>query len=109
MELRGSGNSLSSTFLNALGFLPAPYIYGAIFEATKHINKKISLIVVLNTTWLGVIFIAISMYLRYKIFNRRYSTSTVLAGKTYTNNKMFNNLDEIGMKDINIELKVLYI
>ena len=50
---------------------------------------------------------AISFYLRYKIPNRRDSISNVLAVKTYDNNKLFNNFDEIGMKDINIEMKVL--
>jgi MFS family permease len=71
IELRGSGSSVSNTLINAVGYLPAPYIYGAIYTATKEYDKKIALTVILATCWLGSIFLAFSMYFRNKLFDER--------------------------------------
>ncbi len=77
IELRGSGNSVSNTLINAVGYLPAPYIYGAIMDATNHSNKKVALIVILNLCWLGAILLFLSMIFRNKDFAKRESVSSI--------------------------------
>jgi MFS family permease len=73
-ELRGAGNSISNTFINAFGYLPAPYVYGALFDATHEHNPRISLAVVINYSWVGVILLALSMFFRYRAFNKQEET-----------------------------------
>jgi hypothetical protein len=70
IELRGAGNSFSNTLINAFGYLPAPYVYGTIFDATAEINKKIALASVVNYCWVGVLLLALSMFFRYRSFNK---------------------------------------
>jgi MFS family permease len=72
-ELRGAGNSVSNILINCFGYLPAPYIYGAVFDATAHLNKKISLTLIVNYCWVGVTLLALSMYFRFRSFKKRES------------------------------------
>jgi hypothetical protein len=81
IELRGSGNSISATLINAIGHLPAPYIYGAIMDATKNENNKIALIVTLNLCWLGAILLIMSLIFRNRDFAHRQSVSSGLKVK----------------------------
>ncbi len=51
-----------------LGFLPAPYIYGKIFEATKKTKPKLGMALSFYYTLIGTSLILIGMILRYKEF-----------------------------------------
>jgi MFS family permease len=73
IELRGAGNSVSNILINCFGYLPAPYVYGAVFDATSHINKKISLTLIVNYCWVGVSLLGLSMFFRYRSFKKRES------------------------------------
>jgi len=65
-NLRAAGNSLSNILQNSLGFLPAPFVYGVIYEYSKSSQPKLAMIVVLSYSIVGVMFICISMIFRYK-------------------------------------------
>lgn len=65
-DLRASGYSISNIFLNGLGFLPAPFIYGFIYELTKKNDQKLAMMITLYSSILGVIFIAFALMYRLK-------------------------------------------
>lgn len=65
-NLRAAGNSLSNILQNSLGFLPAPFVYGIIYDYTKSTQPKLAMIVILSYSIVGVIFIGIAMIFRYK-------------------------------------------
>ena len=65
-ELRASANSISNTLSNLLGFLPAPFIYGVIYDNTKDTQPKLAMSMVLSYSGIGVILIGIAMFFRYK-------------------------------------------
>lgn len=65
-DLRAAGNSLSNILQNLFGFLPAPFVYGIIYEYSKSTQPKLAMIVVLSYSIIGVIFIGIAMIFRYK-------------------------------------------
>lgn len=108
-ELRGSGNSVSNTLMNAVGYLPAPYIYGAIYDATKHHNKKVALIVILNSCWLGALLLAFSMYFRHKEFQKKKSISSISEFKSKEIEMSVNIENELHLVEdvilINLEKK----
>lgn len=66
-ELKAAGNSISTILLNLLGCLPAPFIYGFIYEKTKHSDPKLAMSLML---WLpsiaSVIFIGLAVIFRLK-------------------------------------------
>lgn len=66
-ELKAAGNSISTIILNLLGCLPAPFIYGFIYENTKHSDPKLAMSLML---WIpsisSVIFISLAMIFRFK-------------------------------------------
>jgi MFS family permease len=70
VELRGAGNSVSNVLINGFGYLPAPYIYGAIFDNTSDTNPRIALAITVNYCWVGVILLIVSMILRYRHFKK---------------------------------------
>lgn len=65
-DLRAAGNSISNIFQNLLGFLPAPFVYGIIYENTKKTQPKLAMIIILSYSLIGVIFIGLTMIFRYK-------------------------------------------
>jgi hypothetical protein len=65
-DLRAAGNSISNIFQNLLGFLPAPFVYGIIYENTKNTQPKLAMIIILSYSLIGVIFIGLTMIFRYK-------------------------------------------
>lgn len=66
-QLRAPGNSISNIFQCLLGFLPAPFVYGIIYEHTENYDNKIAMNVILSYSIVGVIFIFVSMMLNYKM------------------------------------------
>lgn len=65
-QLRAAGNSVSNILQNLLGFLPAPFVYGIIFQNTKDTNPRCAMMVTLMYSLVGVGFIAAAMYYRSK-------------------------------------------
>jgi MFS transporter, Spinster family, sphingosine-1-phosphate transporter len=63
-DLRAAGNSVSNIMQNLIGFLPAPLIYGFIFERTKDSDPKLAMCVTLYYSSVGVLFIALAFYYR---------------------------------------------
>lgn len=53
---------------NLLGFLPAPYTYGAIFSATKLTEPRLALSLVFYYVVFGTVLMFVAMILRYKDF-----------------------------------------
>lgn len=73
-DLRAAGNSISNILQNLIGFLPAPMVYGFIFEKTKDSNPKLAMTLTLWYSGVGIIFLLISYYYRNiknKLFNKK--------------------------------------
>ncbi len=69
IKLRGLGNSITNVFSNLLGYLPAPYIYGVIYENTKDTQKRMAFTCLMYYSLLGFILLSLATYFRYKNFN----------------------------------------
>lgn len=69
-ELRAAGNSVSNILQNLLGFLPAPFVYGIIFQSTKDTNPKCAMMITLMYSLVGVGFISAAMYYRFKYWSK---------------------------------------
>jgi hypothetical protein len=67
-ELKAFGNSFSTTLITLLGQLPAPYLYGAIYNMDK--TKKTAFNLTLFYSWFGVIFIFIGSIFRMELCNK---------------------------------------
>ncbi len=63
-DLRATGNSVSNVLQNALGFLPAPFLYGFIFERTKNTDPKAAMQITLLYSSVGVCFMIAALYYR---------------------------------------------
>jgi len=67
-ELKAFGNSFSTTLITLLGQLPAPYLYGAIYNIDK--TKKTAFNLTLFYSWFGVLFIIIGAIFRLELFKK---------------------------------------
>jgi len=67
-NLKAPGMALYSVMDNAFGFFCAPYVYGAIYEASKTTNPRLAMSFVYYYTIIGVILILAGMIIRYKDF-----------------------------------------
>lgn len=63
-DLRASGNSVSNILQNALGFLPAPLVYGFIYERTKNSDPYAAMSITLYYSFVGIFFALLAMYYR---------------------------------------------
>ena len=63
-DLRAAGNSVSNILQNLLGFLPAPVVYGFIYEKTKKIDPKAAMTCVLFYSIVGIGFACVSYFYR---------------------------------------------
>ena len=95
-ELRASGNSISNILQNLLGFIPAPFVYGVIYENTKSNDPKLAMTLCLGYSMLGVIFVGIAMFFRYKNWkiNKRNERNS-----SYLKNDLSNEDDCLIKKD----------
>ena len=73
-ELRAAGNSVSNILQNLIGFLPAPLVYGFIYERTKDSNPKLAMSLTLWYAGVGTLFLIITYYYR-NVKNHSYSDS----------------------------------
>jgi len=64
-HLRGSANSMTNLITNLFGYLPAPALYGLIFEKYKETNDRFAMQVIIYSSFIGSFFLVIAMYLRY--------------------------------------------
>ena len=68
-NLRGVANSFTSFICNLLGYLPAPFIYGIINNTSIDTNNRLAFFIVMNYSFLGVFFLCLASYFRYKNFD----------------------------------------
>lgn len=69
-HLRGPANSITCLISNSLGYLPAPYVYGALNNYFGAEYPRRAFMVIMYYSLTGVVFIIIAMYFRYSNFNR---------------------------------------
>jgi hypothetical protein len=74
-RLRGAGNSLATLFINTFGMLPAPYVYSAIYDATRESNKKFAMSLTINYAWIALGLLSLSMWYRFKVDGDRLDDS----------------------------------
>lgn len=86
-DLRASGNSISNTIQNLLGFLPAPIVYGLIYDKTKGVNPKIAMVSVLLYSVVGMICIGLVLFYRYKNWEEYLMRMVKFNGKANGKNK----------------------
>ena len=65
-ELKGQASSMNIVISNLLGYVPAPFIYGCINDASKHNNKKLSMTIGILYSFMGFIFCGIATIFRLK-------------------------------------------
>lgn len=65
-DLRASGYSISNIFLNGLGFLPAPFFYGFIYEKSKKSDPKLAMMITLYISSVAVVLIVVALIFRLK-------------------------------------------
>lgn len=83
-NLRGLANSLTSFLLNLFGFLPAPFVYGMINNAFKDVNNRLAFFCVMNYSFVGVLFLFLACYFRYRHFNEKNSGKSLLTQLKYS-------------------------
>lgn len=108
-DLRASGNSISNTIQNLLGFLPAPIVYGLIYDKTKSINPKIAMVSVLFYSVVGMICIVLVMYYRYKNWEEYLMRQALFNSKTNMKKKEKEGEGEENEKEEREELVGLMI
>jgi len=72
---RASGNSLTNLMTNLLGYIPSPFIYGIINDATKAQNPKTAYSFTVLYVWTAMLFLPVATYLRYKIYLEKLGQS----------------------------------
>jgi hypothetical protein len=77
-RLMGSANSVTCFISIALGYLPAPYAYGAIDLYLNGSYDRIAIACIMYYSWIGVILLAIASYIRYKEINENNDSSVNL-------------------------------
>ena len=65
-DLRAAGNSMSNILQNLLGFIPAPFVYGILYDSTKESDPKLAMTLVLWYSSVGIVFMSLAMFFRYK-------------------------------------------
>lgn len=65
-ELRAVGNSISVVLQCLLGFIPAPFVYGVIYNYSKSYDQKLAIALVLWYSIVGVLFYVVGTYYRFK-------------------------------------------
>ena len=69
-DLRAAGNSISMIMQCILGYIPAPFIYGFIYNLNKDTDKKAAFAFILWYSVVGVILFSLSLYYRFQLFEK---------------------------------------
>ena len=59
-NLRAVANSFAAIFFNAIGFLPAPFAYGAIISLIGDKKSNVGMIAVMGYTITGVVYVILA-------------------------------------------------
>lgn len=105
-DLRAAGNSISNIMQNLLGFLPAPFIYGVIYKFSKDYDKKLAFTCTLYYAFVGVIFITLSLYVRFKKFSeddRNHLHSEINITQEIDNKSNSRNTDSLKAQSLNMQ------
>lgn len=66
-ELKAAGNSVSVIIFNSFGYLPAPFLYGFIYEKSQNSDPKLAMSLMLwIPSVISVFFISLAMLLRFR-------------------------------------------
>ena len=65
-NLKGFGNGISNLMTIILGKFPAPFLYGYLQYKLNKYNKKIGMISLMAFSFLGVIYLGLATFFRYK-------------------------------------------
>ena len=107
-ELKAFGNSFSTTLITLFGQLPAPYLYGAIYNIDK--TKKTAFNLTLFYSWFGVLFILIGTIFRIDICKFKKIKDNLEKNKNKNENegeikREENILDDLNSSQINNKVK----
>lgn len=108
-HLRGSANSMTNLITNLFGYLPAPAVYGLIFENYKETNNRLAMQVIIYSSFIGCLLLVFAMYFRYMQkakeelmdISKERKTSLISANSNLTNNlaKLYNPNSAINMNN----------
>lgn len=99
-NLRAAGNSVSNILQNLLGFLPAPFAYGLIYDNTKETNPRLAMTITLWYSSAGIFFLVLVYIFRIRIFKAKESINKVdLAQKSQSQQAPIN----IDMEKVNVQ------
>ena len=65
-ELKGQASSLNIIICNLLGYIPAPFLYGWINDATKISNPKLAMILGILYCFMGFIWCSLAVFFRLR-------------------------------------------
>lgn len=102
-ENRAAGNSISNILQNLIGFLPAPFVYGMIFESTKKTDPKLAMGITLWYSCIGIVFIVISAFFRY----RKYREKVLIKSNIEIPNVKMNENHESQENTVNSNVDLL--
>ena len=69
-DLRAAANSISILMQCLLGYIPAPLVYGLIYNYSKEFNKKFAMSCSLFYSSVGALLYGLSLYYRFKRFDK---------------------------------------
>ena len=89
-NLRAVANSFAAIFFNAIGFLPAPFVYGAIISLIGDQRSNIGMIVVMGYTITGVVYVILAYYKGNKDM-KKIKNKDIIKKKRSIKNKLSKN------------------
>jgi len=74
-EFSGQASSFNIIMTNLLGYIPAPYIYGLIYDETYDSTPKLAMRIGLLYSWVGFLCILITAIIRTKFLSKKKKDS----------------------------------
>lgn len=106
-NLRAAGNSVTLFITTLIGFLPAPIVYGTIYEATKFTNaKRLAYGLIINYSVIALILITIGTIIREREFKKRIKKNETMKYAADLENKLQQNKSENENLKDNSEVKI---
>jgi MFS family permease len=107
LALRGSASSILNVFCCMLGYLPAPFAYGIIYDVTKDNLKRMAFTCLMYYSLIGFVLLSFAAYFRYKSFNNlkdknhRYSYKSLNSLCASSVAKMFGTFTDVDTSSVN--------